>query len=86
MYDYNVVMCSRNKAPPIHICSMIERTITCAEAMKSVTDGSHTPSFVKKLYDMLDDPSSTTHIYWTASGDSFVVPDPNRFSRLVLPA
>jgi hypothetical protein len=43
------------------------------------------PSFVGKLFAMLGDVRAKECIYWSACGDSIVIPDPGQFSRRVLP-
>ncbi len=43
------------------------------------------PSFVSKLYSMLEDPSISDLISWGSSGNVFSVAHPAEFSRLVLP-
>ena len=42
-------------------------------------------AFVTKLYAMLQDFRSCPYIFWSASGKSIVIPDPERFSNSVLP-
>ncbi|GAA5838083.1 hypothetical protein JCM9279_004121 [Rhodotorula babjevae] len=41
--------------------------------------------FLDKVYDMLADDSLQELVCWTSAGDGFIVPDVERFSRLVLP-
>lgn len=47
--------------------------------------GKQQPSFVSKLYSMLEDPSISDLISWGSSGTVFSVANPAEFSRLVLP-
>uniref|UniRef100_V5ET93 HSF-type DNA-binding domain-containing protein n=2 Tax=Kalmanozyma brasiliensis (strain GHG001) TaxID=1365824 RepID=V5ET93_KALBG len=47
--------------------------------------GKQQPSFVSKLYSMLEDPSIGDLISWGTSGSVFSVANPAEFSRLVLP-
>lgn len=47
--------------------------------------GKQQPSFVSKLYSMLEDPSIADLISWGSSGTVFSVANPAEFSRLVLP-
>ncbi|CBQ72383.1 conserved hypothetical protein [Sporisorium reilianum SRZ2] len=47
--------------------------------------GKQQPSFVSKLYSMLEDPSISDLISWGSSGNVFSVANPAEFSRLVLP-
>ncbi|SPO37887.1 uncharacterized protein PSFLO_03364 [Pseudozyma flocculosa] len=47
--------------------------------------GKQQPSFVSKLYSMLEDPSIEDMISWGPSGTVFSVANPAEFSRLVLP-
>ncbi len=47
--------------------------------------GKQQPSFVSKLYSMLEDASISDLISWGASGTVFSVANPAEFSRLVLP-
>ncbi|PWZ02142.1 hypothetical protein BCV70DRAFT_156964 [Testicularia cyperi] len=47
--------------------------------------GKQQPSFVSKLYSMLEDPSISDLITWGPSGTVFSVANPAEFSRLVLP-
>ncbi|KAN0064514.1 Flocculation suppression protein [Thecaphora frezii] len=47
--------------------------------------GKQQPSFVSKLYSMLEDPSIEDMITWGPSGTVFSVANPAEFSRLVLP-
>ncbi|KAJ2706576.1 kinase-regulated stress-responsive transcription factor skn7 [Coemansia sp. IMI 203386] len=49
----------------------------------SMTTG--VPDFVKKLFRMLEDESHRDVVCWGIEGDSFVVKDPNEFSKYVLP-
>ncbi|KAJ2897856.1 kinase-regulated stress-responsive transcription factor skn7 [Coemansia aciculifera] len=43
------------------------------------------PDFVKKLFRMLEDEAHHEIVGWGYEGDSFVVKDPNEFSKFVLP-
>lgn len=43
------------------------------------------PPFLKKTYEMVDDPETDSIISWSSSSVSFVVWDPHRFSRDLLP-
>ncbi|KAJ2013519.1 kinase-regulated stress-responsive transcription factor skn7 [Coemansia sp. S85] len=43
------------------------------------------PDFVKKLFGMLEDEAHREIVCWGHEGDSFVVKDPNGFSKFVLP-
>ncbi|KAJ1959176.1 kinase-regulated stress-responsive transcription factor skn7 [Dipsacomyces acuminosporus] len=43
------------------------------------------PDFVKKLFRMLEDEAHRDIVCWGYEGDSFVVKDPNEFSKFVLP-
>ncbi|KAJ1654101.1 kinase-regulated stress-responsive transcription factor skn7, partial [Coemansia sp. RSA 25] len=43
------------------------------------------PDFVKKLFRMLEDEAHHEIVSWGHEGDSFVVKDPNEFSKFVLP-
>ncbi|KAJ1735894.1 kinase-regulated stress-responsive transcription factor skn7 [Coemansia sp. RSA 1939] len=43
------------------------------------------PDFVKKLFRMLEDEAHREIVCWGYEGDSFVVMDPNEFSKHVLP-
>ncbi|KAI9505555.1 kinase-regulated stress-responsive transcription factor skn7 [Coemansia spiralis] len=43
------------------------------------------PDFVKKLFRMLEDEAHREIVCWGFDGDSFVVKDPNEFSKFVLP-
>lgn len=47
--------------------------------------GKQQPSFVSKLYSMLEDPSISDLITWGHTGTVFSVANPTEFSRLVLP-
>jgi hypothetical protein len=42
-------------------------------------------SFIEKLYQMLSDALSFDYVRWSDNGDSFVIPDVDAFSRVVLP-
>ncbi|KAF8334548.1 hypothetical protein F5887DRAFT_826083, partial [Amanita rubescens] len=42
------------------------------------------PAFLKKLYEMVNDPQNVALIRWSDSGDSFFVLDHERFAREVL--
>uniref|UniRef100_A0A1J3K252 Heat stress transcription factor A-4b n=1 Tax=Noccaea caerulescens TaxID=107243 RepID=A0A1J3K252_NOCCA len=43
------------------------------------------PSFLKKLYDMVDDPSTDSIVSWSQSGKSFIIWNESQFVRDVLP-
>ncbi|KAJ2228660.1 kinase-regulated stress-responsive transcription factor skn7, partial [Coemansia sp. RSA 475] len=43
------------------------------------------PDFVKKLFRMLEDEAHREVVCWGYDGESFVVKDPNEFSKYVLP-
>lgn len=43
------------------------------------------PAFVRKLWDMVDSPSTDEYIHWTADGQSFEVVGREQFERVVLP-
>ncbi|KAJ2844855.1 kinase-regulated stress-responsive transcription factor skn7 [Coemansia brasiliensis] len=43
------------------------------------------PDFVKKLFRMLEDEAHREVVCWGIEGESFVVKDPNEFSKYVLP-
>ncbi|KAL7418920.1 Heat shock transcription factor [Cryptotrichosporon argae] len=43
------------------------------------------PAFLNKLYSMVSDPETDELIYWAPSGDSFYVPDHERFGKELLP-
>lgn len=71
-----------------------QATLTCPKIHPSLNGlpGSGTgpgnkqqPSFVAKLYSMLEDDSISNMISWGETGDTFSVSNPSEFSRLVLP-
>lgn len=41
-------------------------------------------NFVRKLYEMLEDESAQTYIYWNQDGKSFVIDSPDNFAKNVL--
>ncbi|KAG8958850.1 stress-responsive transcription factor hsf1 [Tulasnella sp. 419] len=43
------------------------------------------PAFLNKLYSMVNDPDTDELIHWSDSGDSFFVPNHERFGRELLP-
>jgi heat shock transcription factor len=47
--------------------------------------GTPTPPFLSKTFDLVGDPSLDPIISWGNTGESFVVWDPVEFSRIVLP-
>lgn len=43
------------------------------------------PPFLRKTFEMVDDPEMDSVISWSCTGESFVVWDPHRFSTDLLP-
>lgn len=43
------------------------------------------PPFLTKTYDLVDDPASDAVISWSPDGNSFIVHQPNDFSKDFLP-
>ena len=58
-------------------------SIQCTAADDSQSTG--LPGFVRKLYRMVNDPELSKIIWWTSSGESFVIGNPGEFSKVVLP-
>lgn len=56
-----------------------------AEPMNRPPPVNTSTDFVNKLFSMLEEPSSSHIVHWTAGGDSFVVVDPSEFTKTVLP-
>lgn len=67
-------------------------SLPAASATKRVTNRSRKsgnstelPAFVRKLWDMVDSPSTDEYIHWTPDGQSFEVAGREQFERTVLP-
>ncbi|CAA3008386.1 heat stress transcription factor A-2-like [Olea europaea subsp. europaea] len=43
------------------------------------------PSFLKKTFEMVDDPNTDSLISWSSTRNSFIVWDPHKFSMDLLP-
>lgn len=46
----------------------------------------HIPTFVVKMYQIIENPSTNDEIHWTEQGDAFIITDQRSFSNKVLPA
>ncbi|KAI1297442.1 kinase-regulated stress-responsive transcription factor skn7 [Mortierella claussenii] len=55
------------------------------QAANPSTPDSGVPSFVKKLYKMLEEKEHDLIVSWGKNGKSFVIKEPNEFIRVVLP-
>lgn len=64
---------------------MIHPSLTGLSGAGGGAGGKQQPSFVSKLYSMLEDPSISDLISWGHTGTVFSVANPTEFSRLVLP-
>lgn len=42
------------------------------------------PQFIRKLFNILNDPRHSEHIHWSQNGDSFIIVDPIEFCNTVL--
>lgn len=75
------------KSPPNQPLSPLEQVAAAAASTTpSATTTSPTiPGFVAKLFRMVDEDASTGLIHWTPTGKSFLVANPEEFSKQILP-
>lgn len=58
---------------------------SCVKSMEEVRKKPRGPTFLTKLYDMVDDPSTDSIVSWSESGKSFIVWNESEFTGDVLP-
>lgn len=68
--------------PPKGTLSPLEQVAASAATPTTTTQ---IPGFVAKLFRMVEEDATTGLIHWTASGKSFLVANPEEFSRQILP-
>ncbi|KAJ1673518.1 kinase-regulated stress-responsive transcription factor skn7, partial [Spiromyces aspiralis] len=67
---------------PMDICSSDP---AAPDPLKSLQMASGVPEFVKKLFRMLETKAHQDIVCWSMDGESFVIKDPNEFSKHILP-
>lgn len=70
---------------PVHIKQELP---DAAAALPKPMEGLHEvgpPPFLKKTYEMVDDPDSDPIVSWSPARDSFIVWDSHEFSKIILP-
>ncbi|KAJ2373561.1 kinase-regulated stress-responsive transcription factor skn7 [Coemansia sp. RSA 2607] len=68
-----------------HAIDGVLQTTTTDDKLDIFSMTTGVPDFVKKLFRMLEEESHRDIVCWGYEGDSFVVKDPNEFSKYVLP-
>lgn len=73
------------QASPAQGCPPIHPSLIGLPGSGTGPGNKQQPSFVAKLYSMLEDEATGNMISWSPSGDVFSVANPAEFSRLILP-
>ncbi|CAA7055434.1 unnamed protein product [Microthlaspi erraticum] len=85
--DEGILEVTRNwlkRNEPYHE-GLLDYVKSCVKDMEERAKKPRGPTFLTKLYDMVDDPSTDSIVSWSESGKSFIVWNESEFTRDVLP-